>query len=34
MNLVLIVSDTFRWDYLGCYGNDWIETQNLDALAK
>ncbi len=34
MNLVLIVSDTFRWDYLGCYGNDWIETPNLDALAK
>jgi arylsulfatase A-like enzyme len=34
MNLVLIVSDTFRWDYLGCYGNEWIETPNLDALAK
>ncbi len=34
MNLLLICSDTFRWDYLGCYGNDWIETPNLDALAK
>ena len=34
MNLVCIVSDTFRWDYLGCYGNEWIETPNLDALAK
>ena len=33
MNLVIIVSDTFRWDYLGSYGNDWIETPNLDALA-
>ena len=33
MNLVIIVSDTFRWDYLGAYGNDWIETPNLDALA-
>jgi len=33
MNLILICSDTFRWDYLGCYGNDWIETPNLDALA-
>ena len=33
MNLVLIVSDTFRWDYLGCYGNTWIKTPNLDALA-
>ncbi len=34
MNLVLICSDTFRWDYLGCYGNEWIETPNLDALAR
>ncbi len=34
MNLVLICSDTFRWDYLGCYGNEWIETPNLDALAS
>jgi len=34
MNLVLICSDTFRWDYLGCYGNEWIETPNLDAMAK
>jgi len=34
MNLVIIVSDTFRWDYLGCYGNDWIETPNLDKLAS
>lgn len=33
MNLVLICTDTFRWDYLGCYGNDWIQTPNLDALA-
>jgi len=33
MNLVIIVSDTFRWDYLGAYGNDWIQTPKLDALA-
>ncbi|MEA3400841.1 MAG: sulfatase [Armatimonadota bacterium] len=33
MNLILICSDTFRWDYLGCYGNEWIQTPNLDALA-
>ncbi len=33
MNWVLIVSDTLRWDYLGFYGNDWIETPNLDKLA-
>jgi len=34
VNLVLICSDTFRWDYLGCYGNDWIKTPNLDKLAS
>ena len=33
MNFLLIVSDTFRWDYIGCYGNEWIETPNLDRLA-
>ena len=33
MNLLLIVSDTFRWDYLGCYGNEWIHTPYLDRLA-
>ena len=33
MNLVMLVSDTFRWDYLGAYGNDWIETPHLDRLA-
>ncbi|MFB3881373.1 MAG: sulfatase-like hydrolase/transferase [Armatimonadota bacterium] len=33
MNLLIIVSDTFRWDYLGAYGNDWIATPNLDVLA-
>ncbi len=34
MNLVMIVSDTFRADHLGCYGADWIRTPNLDALAR
>ena len=33
MNLLFIVSDTLRWDYLGAYGNTWIETPNLDRLA-
>lgn len=33
MNLVMLVSDTFRWDYLGAYGNDRIETPFLDQLA-
>ncbi|MFQ6096413.1 MAG: sulfatase [Armatimonadota bacterium] len=33
MNLILIISDTFRADHLGCYGNEWIKTPNLDRLA-
>jgi len=33
MNIVVIVSDTFRWDYLGSAGNDWIQTPRLDELA-
>ncbi len=33
MNVILIVSDTFRKDHLGCYGNKWISTPNLDKLA-
>jgi len=32
-NLICIVSDTLRADYLGCYGNDFIHTPNLDAFA-
>ena len=34
MNLVLIIIDTLRKDHVGCYGNTWIETPNLDRLAK
>src|SRR5579862_9449870 len=34
MNVVVIVSDTFRRDHLGCYGNTWIKTPSLDAFAK
>lgn len=33
MNLIVMIADTFRADYLGCYGNDWIKTPNLDRLA-
>jgi arylsulfatase A-like enzyme len=32
-NVVLIVSDTFRRDYLGAYGNSWIRTPALDRFA-
>ena len=34
MNIVVIVSDTFRRDHLGAYGNEWIHTPHLDRLAS
>ena len=34
MNIIQIVSDTFRRDHLGCYGNDWIHTEHLDRFAR
>jgi len=34
MNLIYVVSDTLRADYLGCYGNLWVRTPNLDRLAS
>jgi len=34
MNIIQIVSDTFRRDYLGCYGNNWIHTEYIDRFAK
>jgi len=32
-NLIFIISDTLRVDYIGCYGNKDIHTPNLDAFA-
>ena len=32
-NLVFIMSDQQRYDTMACYGNDWIDTPNLNALA-
>lgn len=34
MNVIVVINDTLRWDYLGCYGNNWIKTPNIDNLAK
>lgn len=34
MNVIIIINDTFRRDYLGCYNNSWIETPNLDRFAQ
>jgi len=33
LNVFVILADSFRADHLGCYGNEWIRTPNLDALA-
>ncbi len=32
-HVIVISLDTTRADHLGCYGNAWIQTPNLDALA-
>ncbi len=34
MNVILIIADTLRADYLGCYGNECIRTPNIDRLAS
>ncbi len=33
MNVVLVVMDSVRPDHIGAYGNDWIQTPNIDKLA-
>lgn len=33
MNFIIIISDTLRRDHLGCYGNEWISTPNIDRFA-
>jgi arylsulfatase A-like enzyme len=33
MNVIGIMLDSFRKDHLGCYGNKWIKTPNLDRFA-
>jgi len=33
-NVVLIVSDTFRYDNLKCYGGEWVKTPSLDSFAE
>ena len=34
MNVIVIVSDTLRYDHLGCNGNSVIRTPHLDAFAQ
>ena len=32
-NILLIMTDQHRWDYLGCYGAKFLDTPNIDRLA-
>jgi arylsulfatase A-like enzyme len=34
MNVILVILDSLRKDHIGVYGNDRIQTPNLDALAE
>jgi arylsulfatase A-like enzyme len=34
VNVILVIADSLRKDHVGAYGNDEIQTPNLDALAK
>ncbi len=33
-NVLVLVIDSLRHDYVGAYGNPWIKTPNIDALAR
>jgi len=33
-NVIVIMMDTLQFNYLGCYGNDWIKTPNIDRFAQ
>jgi len=34
MNVIVIECDSWHIGYLGCFGNDWIRTPNLDAFSR
>ena len=34
MNVILVIVDSLRKDHVSAYGNDWIQTPSLNALAK
>ena len=33
-NVVIVCVDTLRTAYIGAYGNDWIQTPDLDRFAR
>ncbi len=34
MNVIIVILDSLRADHVGCYGNTWIRTPVMDALAR
>ena len=34
MNFAVNCIDTLRYDYLSCYGSEWVKTPNLEAFAR
>ncbi len=34
MNIIILIIDTLRYDYIAANGNDWIQTPNMDRLAE
>lgn len=33
-NVIVVMLDSLQFNYLGCYGNKWIKTPNIDRLAR
>ena len=33
-NAIVVMCDTMQFNYLGCYGNSWIKTPNIDRFAS
>jgi arylsulfatase A-like enzyme len=33
VNIIVLIIDTLRYDYIGAHGNEWMRTPNMDALA-
>ena len=33
-NILFIMCDQLRWDYLSCYGHPHLQTPNIDWLAE
>jgi arylsulfatase A-like enzyme len=34
VNYITIICDTLRRDFLGCYGNTWVDTRHIDRFAE